>query len=57
MVGRDAFIDDGLTIGDRVRIQDAALVSHGVAVEDGVGIGVQAATRIRAVPAERQTSS
>jgi acetyltransferase-like isoleucine patch superfamily enzyme len=38
-VGRDAFIDEGVVIGDRVKIQNAALVYHGVSVEDGVFIG------------------
>ena len=42
MVGRDAFIDEGVTIGDRVKIQNAALVYHGVTVEDGVFIGPNA---------------
>jgi len=41
-VGRDAFIDEGVTIGDRVKIQNAALVYHGVTVEDGVFIGPNA---------------
>ena len=39
VIGRDAFIDEGVTIGDRVKIQNAALVYHGVTVEDGVFIG------------------
>ncbi len=39
MIGRDAFIDEGVLIGDRVKIQNAALVYHGVTVEDGVFIG------------------
>ena len=41
-MGRDAFIDEGVTIGDRVKIQNAALVYHGVSVEDGVFIGPNA---------------
>ena len=39
VVGRDVFIDEGVTIGDRVKIQNLALVYHGVTVEDGVFIG------------------
>ena len=39
IVGRDAFIDTGVVIGDRVKIQNAALLYHGVTVEDGVFIG------------------
>lgn len=38
-VGRDVFIDAGVVIGDRVKIQNAALLYHGVTVEDGVFIG------------------
>jgi UDP-2-acetamido-3-amino-2,3-dideoxy-glucuronate N-acetyltransferase len=39
IVGRDAFIDEGVVIGNRVKIQNAALIYHGVSVEDGVFIG------------------
>lgn len=42
VVGRDAFIDEGVTIGSRVKIQNAALIYHGVTVEDGVFIGPNA---------------
>ncbi len=42
IIGRDAFIDEGVVIGDRVKIQNAALVYHGVTVEDGVFIGPNA---------------
>jgi UDP-2-acetamido-3-amino-2,3-dideoxy-glucuronate N-acetyltransferase len=42
IVGRDAFIDVGVEIGDRVKIQNAALVYYGVIVEDGVFIGPNA---------------
>lgn len=42
VVGRDAFIDEGVIIGDRVKIQNAALVYHGVTVDDGVFIGPNA---------------
>jgi UDP-2-acetamido-3-amino-2,3-dideoxy-glucuronate N-acetyltransferase len=42
VVGRDAFIDVDVPIGDRVKIQNAALVYHGVIVEDGVFIGPNA---------------
>ena len=39
IIGRDAFIDAGVIIGDRVKIQNLALIYHGVTVEDGVFIG------------------
>jgi acetyltransferase-like isoleucine patch superfamily enzyme len=39
VIGRDVFIDEGVVIGDRVKIQNLALVYHGVTVEDGVFIG------------------
>jgi UDP-3-O-[3-hydroxymyristoyl] glucosamine N-acyltransferase len=39
VIGRDAFIDEGAPIGDRVKIQNAALVYHGVTVEDSVFTG------------------
>jgi UDP-2-acetamido-3-amino-2,3-dideoxy-glucuronate N-acetyltransferase len=42
VIGRDAFIDERVTIGDRVKIQNAALVYHGVTVESGVFIGPNA---------------
>lgn len=42
VIGRDVFIDVGVPIGNRVKIQNAALVYHGVTVEDGVFIGPNA---------------
>ena len=42
IIGRDAFIDEGVIVGDRVKIQNAALVYHGVTVEDAVFIGPNA---------------
>jgi acetyltransferase-like isoleucine patch superfamily enzyme len=42
IVGRDAFIDEGVVLGNRVKIQNLALVYHGVTVEDGVFIGPNA---------------
>jgi len=42
VIGRYAFIDEGVAIGNRVKIQNAALVYHGVTVEDGVFIGPNA---------------
>jgi acetyltransferase-like isoleucine patch superfamily enzyme len=39
VVGRDAFIDVEVVIGDRVKIQNAALIYHGVTIEDGVFVG------------------
>jgi UDP-2-acetamido-3-amino-2,3-dideoxy-glucuronate N-acetyltransferase len=42
VIGRDAFVDVEVSIGSRVKIQNAALVYHGVTVEDGVFIGPNA---------------
>ena len=42
VIGRDAFIDEHVTLGDRVKVQNLALVYHGVTVEDGVFIGPNA---------------
>ena len=42
VIGRDAFIDEGVTLGDRVKVQNLALVYHGTTVEDGVFIGPNA---------------
>ena len=39
IIGRTSFIDEGVTIGDRVKIQNSALVYHGATVEDAVFIG------------------
>ena len=42
VIGRDAFIDAGVVLGDRVKVQNLALVYHGVTIEDGVFIGPNA---------------
>jgi UDP-2-acetamido-3-amino-2,3-dideoxy-glucuronate N-acetyltransferase len=42
VIGRDTFIDEGVVLGDRVKVQNLALVYHGVTVEDGVFIGPNA---------------
>ena len=39
IVGRDVFIDTDVVIGDRVKLQNLALVYHGVTIEDGVFVG------------------
>jgi UDP-2-acetamido-3-amino-2,3-dideoxy-glucuronate N-acetyltransferase len=39
ILGRGVYIDTGVTIGDRVKIQNDALVYHGTTVEAGVFIG------------------
>jgi acetyltransferase-like isoleucine patch superfamily enzyme len=39
VIARDVYIDTGVSIGDRVKIENAALVYHGATVEDGVFIG------------------
>jgi acetyltransferase-like isoleucine patch superfamily enzyme len=42
IVGKDAYIDQGVEIGANVKIQNGAQLYHGVTVEDGVFIGPQA---------------
>lgn len=39
IVGKDAFIDAGVVVGDRCKIQNAALLYHGVTLADGVFVG------------------
>jgi len=39
VIGSGAYIDAGVHIGDRVKIQNDALLYHGVSVESGVFIG------------------
>jgi UDP-2-acetamido-3-amino-2,3-dideoxy-glucuronate N-acetyltransferase len=39
IVGKDAYIDAGVHIGDRVKIENGALLFHGLTVENGVFIG------------------
>jgi UDP-2-acetamido-3-amino-2,3-dideoxy-glucuronate N-acetyltransferase len=39
VIGRDVFLDEGVVLGDRVKVQNLALVYHGVTIEDGVFIG------------------
>jgi len=39
VLGKDVYVDVGVQIGDRVKIQNAALLYHGVTVESGVFIG------------------
>jgi UDP-2-acetamido-3-amino-2,3-dideoxy-glucuronate N-acetyltransferase len=39
IVGKGAFIDAGVSVGDNVKIQNEALIYHGAEVEDGVFIG------------------
>ncbi len=39
VIGGTVLVDEGVTIGDKVKIQSGALVYHGVTVEDGVFIG------------------
>jgi UDP-2-acetamido-3-amino-2,3-dideoxy-glucuronate N-acetyltransferase len=42
MVGKNVYVDFGVHIGDNVKIQNNALLYHGLTVEDGVFIGPQA---------------
>jgi UDP-2-acetamido-3-amino-2,3-dideoxy-glucuronate N-acetyltransferase len=39
VIGRDVFVDVDVTLGDRVKVQNGALLYQGVSVEDGVFIG------------------
>ena len=39
IIGRNAYIDAGVVMGNRVKVQNNASVYHGVTVEDGVFIG------------------
>jgi len=38
-IGKDVYIDSDVVIGDRVKIQNASLLYHGLVVEDGAFIG------------------
>ncbi len=42
IVGKDAYVDFGVKIGDCVKIQNGALIYHGVTLEDGVFVGPRA---------------
>jgi acetyltransferase-like isoleucine patch superfamily enzyme len=42
VVGKDVYIDFDVQIGHNVKIQNSALIYHGVTLEDGVFIGPQA---------------
>jgi len=42
VIGRDVFIDEGVILGDRIKVENAALLYHGVTVEDGAFIGPRA---------------
>ena len=42
ILGKDVYIDAGVRIGDRVKLQNGALVYHGATIEDGVFIGPRA---------------
>ena len=50
VIGRDAFIDTGVEIGDRVKIQNGALVYHGVTVAAGSLTGLPAIHKDFALP-------
>ena len=39
VIGRDVFIDEGVVLGDRVKVQNNALLYHGLTVGDSVFIG------------------
>lgn len=42
IVGKDVYIDHGVQIGARVKVQNGAQLFHGATIEDGVFIGPQA---------------
>jgi len=42
ILGKDAFVDAGVVIGDRCKVQNAALLYHGVTLGDGVFVGPRA---------------
>jgi UDP-2-acetamido-3-amino-2,3-dideoxy-glucuronate N-acetyltransferase len=42
IIGKNVYIDFGVRIGDKVKVQNNALLYHGLTVEDGVFIGPQA---------------
>lgn len=39
IVGKDVFVDAGVVVGDRCKVQNAALLYHGVTLADGVFVG------------------
>jgi UDP-2-acetamido-3-amino-2,3-dideoxy-glucuronate N-acetyltransferase len=39
VIGRDVFVDVGVVLGDRVKVQNAALLYRGLTVEDNVFVG------------------
>lgn len=41
-IGKDAYIDFDVRIGDNVKVQNSALIYHGATLEDGVFVGPQA---------------
>lgn len=41
ILGKDSYVDFGVSIGDRVKIQNGALIYHGAEIESGVFIGPQ----------------
>jgi acetyltransferase-like isoleucine patch superfamily enzyme len=39
IIGKDAYIDAGVQIGNNVKIQNSSLIYHGVTIADGVFVG------------------
>ena len=39
MIGKNVYVDAGVVIGDRVKVQNNVSLFHGVTVEDGVFVG------------------
>jgi UDP-2-acetamido-3-amino-2,3-dideoxy-glucuronate N-acetyltransferase len=42
IIGKNVYVDFGVRIGDNVKVQNNALLYHGLTIEDGVFIGPQA---------------
>jgi len=41
IIGKDVYIDHGVVLGSRVKVQNSALIYHGATLEDGVFVGPQ----------------
>ena len=61
IIGKDVYVDFGVVVGSHVKIQNGALLYHGLTVEDGVFIGPQACMTNdrspRAITAEGQVQT
>lgn len=50
ILGKNVYVDFGVVVGDNVKLQNNALVYHGVTLEDGVFVGPQACLANDRVP-------